>query len=65
MTEMDIGIASLATRDVRDLITLHQRQMYDASPPGTSFALDLSGLDRPDITVLEARRDGELLGSGA
>lgn len=65
MTALKIGIASLATRDVQELITLHQRHMHQASPPGTSFALDLSGLESPDITVFEARKDGELLGVGA
>jgi putative acetyltransferase len=62
---VDFGVASLADADIRDLVTLHQRHMYDASPPGTSFALDLSGLDRPDVTVFALREDGELLGIGA
>ncbi|WP_394727833.1 GNAT family N-acetyltransferase [Altererythrobacter sp. GH1-8] len=65
MTALKIGIASLATGDVRKLITLHQRLMYEASPPGTSFALDLSGLERPGITVFEVRKGGALLGIGA
>jgi len=60
-----IGVASLADADVRELITLHQRRMYEASPPGTSFALDLTGLDRPEVTVFEAREEGALLGVGA
>ena len=62
---MDIGIASLADADVRELVTRHQRLMYQASPPGTSFALDLSGLDRTDVTVFEAREDDSLMGIGA
>ena len=62
---MDIGIANLADADVRELVTAHQRRMYKASPPGTSFALDLSGLDRSNVTVFEAREDGALLGIGA
>ena len=60
---MEVGVANFADADVRDLIALHQRQMYNASPPGTSFALDLSGLERPDVTVFDARQVGELLGS--
>lgn len=39
--------------------------MYESSPPGTSFALDLDGLRRPEITVIEAREGGELLGVAA
>ena len=62
---MDIGVADLADTDVRALITAHQQRMYEASPPGTSFALDLTGLDRPEVTVLEVREDGVLLGIGA
>ncbi len=62
---MEIGIASLADADVRELVTVHQRRMYEASPPGTSFALDLSGLDRTDVTVFEAREGGLLIGIGA
>lgn len=62
---MDIVLANLADADVRELITQHQRRMYEASPPGTSFALDLSGLVRPEVTVFEARDAGALLGVGA
>ena len=62
---MDIGIASLADADVRELVTRHQRLMYQASPRGTSFALDLSGLDRTDVTVFEAREGDSLMGIGA
>ncbi|MDG5747474.1 GNAT family N-acetyltransferase [Qipengyuania sp. XHP0207] len=62
---MEFGIASLADADVRDLVTLHQREMYDASPPGTSFALDLSGLDQPEVTVFAVRDHTGLLGIGA
>ncbi|MEH6723139.1 MAG: GNAT family N-acetyltransferase, partial [Qipengyuania sp.] len=55
----------MADDDVRSLITLHQRRMYDASPPGTSFALDLSGLEDAAVIVLEARDVDALLGVGA
>ena len=62
---MQVSAANLADDDVRSLITLHQRRMYDASPPGTSFALDLSGLEDAAVTVLEARDVDALLGVGA
>lgn len=62
---MEFGVASLASVDVCELVTLHQRRMYEASPPGTSFALDLSGLERPDVTVFALREDDHLLGIGA
>ena len=62
---VQVSAANLADDDVRSLITLHQRRMYDASPPGTSFALDLSGLEDAAVTVLEARDVDALLGVGA
>lgn len=62
---VQVSAANLADDDVRSLITLHQRRMYDASPPGTSFALDLSGLEDAAVIVLEARDAGALLGVGA
>jgi putative acetyltransferase len=62
---MDIRIADLDDADVSALVSSHQRRAYDASPPGTSFALDLSGLRRPDITLFEARDADRLLGIGA
>lgn len=62
---MDIRIADFDNEDVRELIASHQRRAYDSSPPGTSFALNLSGLQRPEITLFEAREGDRLLGIGA
>ena len=62
---MEIGLASLDDADLRDLLTMHQRRMVESSPPGTSFALDLTGLARPDVSLFAARRDGRLLGTAA
>ena len=62
---MEIGLASLDDADLRDLLTVHQRRMVESSPPGTSFALDLAGLARPDVSLFAARRDGRLLGTAA
>jgi putative acetyltransferase len=36
------------------LIALHQREMLAGSPEGKCFALDLSGLQSPDITLWSA-----------
>ncbi|MGE5952309.1 MAG: GNAT family N-acetyltransferase [Qipengyuania vulgaris] len=62
-----ITIRTASTEDpaVRDLIAYHQQDMEKMSPPGTSWALDLSGLSGPSVTVLGAW-DGEMLmGIGA
>lgn len=62
---LEIALADLDAPDVQALIALHQSGMLDTSPPEFSFALDLSGLQRPDIAVFAARIDGVLAGVGA
>lgn len=62
---MEIGLASLDDADLRDLLTMHQRRMVESSPPGTSFALDLTGLASPNVSLFAARRNGRLLGTAA
>ena len=62
---MRIGEASLADPAVREMIAFHQQDMEEMSPPGTSFALDLSGLSGPEVTVLGAWEEDELVAIGA
>ena len=50
---------------IRELLALHLSQMQANSPPGLSFALDLSGLQRPDVTVWTAWDGEALAGTGA
>lgn len=50
---------------VRELLRQHLQGMADTSPPGHSFALDLSGLQRPDITFLSVWDVDSLLAIGA
>lgn len=50
---------------VRALVTLHLEAMHAASPPGTCFVLDLSGLKAPNVTVWSAWRGDSLCGIGA
>ena len=45
---------------ILDLLRQHLQGMLETSPPGHSFALDLSGLQRPDVTFLSVW-DGEML----
>jgi putative acetyltransferase len=47
------------------LLALHLSGMHANSPPGHVFALDLSGLRQPGITVWSARQVGAVLGIGA
>lgn len=48
----------LTSAPTRALLALHLSGMHAHSPPGSVFALDLSGLRTPDITVWSAW-DGE------
>ncbi|QDH35182.1 GNAT family N-acetyltransferase [Porphyrobacter sp. YT40] len=62
---MRIARADLDDPEVQAMIAYHQRAMVEGSPPGLSFALDLSGLRTDDVTVWEARVDGRVAAIGA
>lgn len=55
----------LSGEDVRALLAIHLAGMAENTPPEHVFALDLSGLQTPDITVWTVRDDGVLAGIGA
>jgi putative acetyltransferase len=55
----------LSGEPVRSLLALHLAGMRTNSPPGHVFALDLSGLKTPDITVWSVWVGEELAGIGA
>lgn len=50
---------------VHELLRLHLAAMHVHSPPGTVHALDLSGLEHPDVTFFTAWDGEDLLGCGA
>jgi putative acetyltransferase len=50
---------------IRELLRQHLQAMAETSPPGHSFALDLSGLQRPDVTFLSVWDGETLLAIGA
>ncbi|MBX7495845.1 GNAT family N-acetyltransferase [Qipengyuania sp. 6B39] len=62
---MRIEPAILSDPAVQAMIAFHQQDMEEMSPPGTSFALDLSGLSGPEVTVLGAWLGEELAAIGA
>lgn len=62
---MTITRADLDDPEVQALIAYHQRAMLEGSPPGLSFALDLSGLRGADVSVWVARVDGRVAAIGA
>jgi len=61
----DIRRDDLSGEPVRALLALHLSGMHAASPPGHVFALDLSGLQTPDITVWSVWDGDALAGIGA
>lgn len=62
---VEIRVDDLSGEPTRTLIAYHLADMQGASPPGTSFALDLSGLTSPGVTLWTAWREDRLLGMGA
>jgi putative acetyltransferase len=55
----------LSGQAIRELLAFHQAYALAQSPPGTSYALNLSGLMTPDITVWSAWQGDDLVGCGA
>ncbi|OQW47650.1 MAG: histone acetyltransferase [Proteobacteria bacterium SG_bin6] len=61
----DIREDDLSSEQTRALLALHLSGMRDGSPPGHSFALDLSGLKQPGVAVWSAWRGDRIAGIGA
>ncbi len=55
----------LSGAPTRELLRLHLQGMHANSPPGHVFALDLSGLTAPGVTVWSAWSGEEIAGIGA
>ncbi|MDB5460553.1 MAG: GCN5-related N-acetyltransferase [Caulobacteraceae bacterium] len=61
----DIREDDLTGEAPRALLTRHLAGMHSNSPPGHVFALDLSGLDAPNVTVWSVWDGSALAGIGA
>jgi putative acetyltransferase len=59
---LTIRVDDLSGAAIQALLAFHQADAIAQSPPGTSYALDLSGLMTPDITVWTAWRGDDLAG---
>ncbi|KQM13308.1 GNAT family N-acetyltransferase [Novosphingobium sp. Leaf2] len=55
----------LTGQPTRDLLALHLAGMRASSPPGSVFALDLSGLLSPEVTVWTAWQGDHIASVGA
>jgi putative acetyltransferase len=62
---LEIREDDLSGEPTRELLRLHLAGMHSNSPPGHAFALDLSGLRAPNVTVWSAWSHGRLAGIGA
>jgi putative acetyltransferase len=51
--------------DVFALLEEHLRNMHELSPPESVHALDVTGLQRPEVTFWSVRDEDRLLGCGA
>ncbi|MEL6964839.1 MAG: GNAT family N-acetyltransferase [Pseudomonadota bacterium] len=62
---MKIVPGDLGDERVLALVRAHLASMHENSPPGSVYALDLSGLSGPDISFLTAWHGEALLGMAA
>ena len=64
---MDITIKrdDVTGPEILGLLEEHMRHMHSLSPPESVHALDVSGLQRPEVTFWTAWSGSELLGCGA
>jgi putative acetyltransferase len=62
---LEIREDDLVGEPTRDLLAIHLADMHASSPPGQVFALDLSGLQAPGVTVWSAWEGASVVGIGA
>lgn len=65
MPDLIIRQDDLSGEPTRRLLALHLAGMHANSPPGNVFALDLSGLQAPEVTVWTAWDGEAIAGVGA
>ena len=62
---LNIREDDLSSQATRALLSLHLAGMHASSPPGSVFALDLSGLKAPGVTVWSVWQGEDIVGIGA
>ena len=65
VTTFTIREDDLSSDETRSLLAFHLQQMHANSPAGSVFALDLSGLKAPDVTVWTAWLGSQVVSVGA
>ncbi len=61
----EVRTDDLSGEATQRLLALHLAGMHASSPPGSVYALDLSGLTAPGVTVWSAWAGDEVVGIGA
>ena len=62
MPELSIAVDDLRGPEIAALLQRHLDLMYEITPAGSVYALDLNKLRLPEITFWNARLDGQLVG---
>jgi len=62
---LDIRLDDLSCQQVQDLLAAHLAGMQQNSPPESVYALDISGLLVPSVSVWTAWDSDDLMGIGA
>ncbi len=65
MVQYQIVIDDLSSESVRALLELHLKGMMENTPADNVFALDLTGLQQPEVTVWSVWDQPHLAGIGA
>ena len=65
MVQYQILIDDLSSESVRALLELHLKGMMENTPADNVFALDLTGLQQPEVTVWSGWDQPNLAGIGA
>lgn len=65
MPNVQIRVDDLSGAPTRGLIAFHLAGMHDTSPAESVHALDIAGLQHPDVTFWSAWVDGEIAGIAA
>ena len=62
---LEVREDDLSSDSTKQLLALHLAGMHANSPPGSVYALDLSGLKALGVTVWSVREGDEVIGIGA
>lgn len=62
---MDVRAGDLTDPSVLELLREHLAGMHATSPPGSVYALDLTGLQHPSVSLFTVWDGADLLGCGA